>query len=417
MTDAFAPVPPPPTQAVILAGGRGTRLGPLTDATPKPMLELHGRPFLDYLFEQLAGQGFARALVLTGYLGHVIRDHFGAEAHGLKLTYVDSPVETDTGLRLAEARAAIDEAALLMYCDNYWPMAIAPMWQQFCAAGVDAQMTVYANDDGYTRSNLIVDAQGRITCYDKTREAAGLNGVDIGYLLFRRDVLDHLPAGNVSFERAVFPALVATGRLGAFVSGHRYYSIGRPARLDATERFLARRPAVLLDRDGVLNERVGRGEYVTNWQQWQWRPGVREALARLHAAGYRSIVVTNQAGIARDAMSEAELDAIHAQMRQEVRASGGDIAAIYHCPHHWDDGCDCRKPAPGMLFQAQRDFDLELPRTWFIGDDDRDGEAAAAAGCRFAAVTADKDMAAWVDEILAADAGNAGLQQREASLG
>jgi len=102
---------PPPSQAVILAGGRGTRLGALTDSAPKPMLELHGRPFLDYLLQQLAEQGFSRALILIGYLGHVIRDHFGGQAHGLQLTYVDSPVETDTGLRLAQAQAAIDDVA------------------------------------------------------------------------------------------------------------------------------------------------------------------------------------------------------------------------------------------------------------------------------------------------------------------
>jgi len=394
---------PPPSQAVILAGGRGTRLGALTDSAPKPMLELHGRPFLDYLLQQLAEQGFSRALILIGYLGHMIRDHFGGQAHGLQLTYVDSPVETDTGLRLAQAQAAIDDVALLMYCDNYWPMTLAPMWQRFCADGVDAQITVYANADGYTRNNLLVDSDGRIAVYDKSRRAAALNGVDIGYMLFRRQVLDRLPAGNVSFEAAVFPDLVAERRLGAFVSDHRYYSIGQPARLAATERFLARQPAVLLDRDGVLNERAPQGEYVTSWRQWRWRPGAREALARLNAAGFRNIVITNQAGIARGRLSEAELAAIHTRMRQEARAAGGDIAAIYHCPHHWDEGCGCRKPAPGMLFQAQRDFDLELPRLWFVGDDERDGEAAAAAGCRFAAVTEEKGLAAWVDDILADD--------------
>jgi D-glycero-D-manno-heptose 1,7-bisphosphate phosphatase len=93
------------------------------------------------------------------------------------------------------------------------------------------------------------------------------------------------------------------------------------------------------------------------------------------------IVISNQAGIARGAMTEADLADIHRRMNQEVTQSGGRIEAIYYCPHGWDDGCECRKPKPGMLFQAQREHQLDLSRTPFIGDDERDAEAANAAGC------------------------------------
>jgi histidinol-phosphate phosphatase family protein len=91
--------------------------------------------------------------------------------------------------------------------------------------------------------------------------------------------------------------------------------------------------------------------------------------------------VSNQAGINRGALTEAQLEEIHARMLVDAEAAGGRIEAVYHCPHDWDEGCDCRKPAPGMLFQAQRELDLDLTRTPFIGDDERDGQAADAAGC------------------------------------
>jgi histidinol-phosphate phosphatase family protein len=94
------------------------------------------------------------------------------------------------------------------------------------------------------------------------------------------------------------------------------------------------------------------------------------------------IVVTNQAGIARGFMTADDLANLHARMKQEAADAGGGIDAIYHCPHSWDSPCDCRKPKPGMLFQAQRDFHLDLSRTLFIGDDERDEQAAKAAGCR-----------------------------------
>ncbi|RME50294.1 MAG: HAD family hydrolase, partial [Deltaproteobacteria bacterium] len=144
---------------------------------------------------------------------------------------------------------------------------------------------------------------------------------------------------------------------------------------------------VILDRDGVLNVRPPRACYVTAPEDFTWLPGAREALRRLKDAGIRCIVVTNQPGIARGALTAETLSAIHERMCREAAAAGGEITRIYHCPHGWDEGCACRKPNPGMLFQAQRDFDLDLSRTWFLGDDERDELAARRAGARFAMVS------------------------------
>jgi histidinol-phosphate phosphatase family protein len=143
----------------------------------------------------------------------------------------------------------------------------------------------------------------------------------------------------------------------------------------------------LLDRDGVLNERMPRGEYVHNWTEWKWCSGALESLRLLTENGFRLIVISNQAGIARQVMTESDLADIHNHMQSEVTAAGGRIDRIYYCPHGWDEGCTCRKPAPGMLYAAQRDFQLDLTRCLFIGDDDRDMEAAKAASCPFRYVT------------------------------
>src|SRR5205823_13850759 len=98
-------------------------------------------------------------------------------------------------------------------------------------------------------------------------------------------------------------------------------------------------------------------------------------------AGVRVVGASNQAGVARGAMTERELLEIQRRMVRETTLAGGSIEAIYYCPHNWEEGCECRKPKPGMLFQAQRDFNLDLSRTVFVGDDERDAEAAEAAGC------------------------------------
>jgi histidinol-phosphate phosphatase family protein len=371
-----------PTQAVILAGGRGTRLAPLTDTMPKPMIPFHGKPFLEYLIEMLRDQGFRRVLLLLGYLPDVIRNYFGhGSKWGVAIEYAESDVDDDTGKRLKLAEARLDPVSLLLYCDNYWPMDFNVMWSHFLAKEADAQITVYRNRDRYTRDNVRIAADGTVLAYDKDRRATDLAGVDIGFILLKRSVVEALPEGNISFERVAYERLVAAGQLRAYVTEHRYYSVGSPVRLPLTEALLARRPTVLLDRDGVLNRRMPRATYVCKWSEWEWLPGSKDALRLLNEAGYRVLVITNQPGIARGALTQDDLDDIHEKMKSEVREAGGEISAIYSCPHNWDEGCGCRKPQPGMLFQAQREHHLDLSRTVFIGDDERDAQAARAAGC------------------------------------
>jgi D-glycero-D-manno-heptose 1,7-bisphosphate phosphatase len=242
-------------------------------------------------------------------------------------------------------------------------------------------LTVYGNKDSYTKDTLRVDAEGFVTLFDKQRRSPDLRGVEISYGLFRKDLLTTLPEGNISFEETLYAKLAEKRQLAAYVTHHRYYSVGSIARLPVTEAFLARKPTIILDRDGVLNHKPPRAEYVRNWNEFKWISGAMTALRALKAARYRVIIVSNQAGVARGAMTEADLLEIHRNMAREVALEGGRIDAIYYCPHNWDDGCECRKPKPGMLLQAQHDFNLDLSRTPFVGDDERDAQAAEAAGC------------------------------------
>ncbi|MBI4423386.1 MAG: HAD-IIIA family hydrolase [Elusimicrobia bacterium] len=373
-----------PTQAVILAGGRGVRLRPLTETRPKPMIEFHGKPFLEYLITLLRHEGFERVLLLLGYLPEVIERHFGDGSRwGIKIDYSVTEVADSTGRRLQLAEDRLDPCFLLMYADNYLPLNMDAMWRRFVSIGAPAMLTVYRNTDNYTRSNVAVGEDGLIAAYDKDRRAPGLQGVELGFTILHRSVMNLMPPENVSFMEEVYPRLVERRQLGAYVTDHRYYSVGSLERLPTTAAFLERRPAVILDRDGVLNRKAPKAQYVRNWAEWEWLPGAKEALRLFKEARYRVVLVSNQAGIARGAMTEADLAAIHDRMMSEARAAGGDIDVIYHCPHNWDSGCECRKPRPGMLFKAQRDLDLDLSRTPFIGDDERDGQAAEAAGCPF----------------------------------
>jgi D-glycero-D-manno-heptose 1,7-bisphosphate phosphatase len=374
-----------PTQAVILAGGRGTRLQPLTDTMPKPMIPFHGKPFLGYTVDLLREQGFERVLMLLGYLPDVIMDHFGdGSDYGVQIEYDVTDADDLTAFRIQHAQDRIDDIFLLLYCDNYWPMPFDDAWRSFVESGAPAQITVYSNADGYTRDSVIVGEDGFVEVFDRGRTTPGLKGVEISYALLQKSaVLPLLPEHQELFEQAVYPALTARHELYAYWTEHRYYSVGNHERLPLSDEFFARRPVVLLDRDGTLNVRAPKAEYVSKPEQFEWLPGAREALRLFAEAGWKVIVISNQPGIARGMVTRENVEAIHAKMCTEAEAAGGRIDAIYYCPHGWDEGCDCRKPRPGLLIQAQREHHLDLSRVTFVGDDERDGEAADAAGCGF----------------------------------
>lgn len=146
----------------------------------------------------------------------------------------------------------------------------------------------------------------------------------------------------------------------------------------------ARRPAVFLDRDGTLNVEV---DYLADPDRFELLPGVGEALARIAAAGFALVVVTNQSGIARGLLDAAALDAIHARMKRDLAAFGVELDLVLACPHHPEVGpphlradCSCRKPRPGMLVEAAARLGLDLDRSYCVGDSVRDAEAARRVG-------------------------------------
>ena len=258
-------------QAVILAGGLGTRLRPFTDGRPKPLFPVGGRPFLDYLLYQMRDWGITRVLLLLGYKAEQIVAHVQQNpVEGLSIEFDTTPPEYDTAGRLAHARPLLDPAFLLSYCYNYCPVNYAAHAAAFLSGNELVRLCAYANADGYTKSNLRVESDGKVLVYDKLRRTAGLAGVDIGYALIRREALDLLPAStaDVNFEAAVYPRALELGRLYATMTEHRYYSVGGWERMPLTERFFTNPPTVFLDRDGTLNVRPPKACYVETPEQF-----------------------------------------------------------------------------------------------------------------------------------------------------
>lgn len=373
-----------PRQVVIVTDGYTSSGEPAAapfDRSPGAMVEMWGRPFLEHVVDRLREQGFTRAVMLgDAPLISAVQTHFGDGGRfGVGLTYADQPGPGRTS-RLQSASDLLDDAFLLIEGDTYWPLQFDRMWRAYLSAGAAVLTAVYRNADEYAPDSVNVGADGLVEVIDPRGAHPGLKGIAIGWSIFRRDALDRLPGGSQAIEGTLDPRLVRDRQVAAYLTDHRYYRVRSAAQLPSAAAFLARHPTVILDRDGVLNTRPPRGVYVRVPAEFEWLPGSLDALRELHEAGYRILIATNQAGVGRGHLSIAALEAVHASVRQQVRAAGGEIAAFYYCPHDESAGCECRKPKPGMLFQAQRDFLLDLTRTCFLGDDPRDLQAADAAG-------------------------------------
>jgi D-glycero-D-manno-heptose 1,7-bisphosphate phosphatase len=139
--------------------------------------------------------------------------------------------------------------------------------------------------------------------------------------------------------------------------------------------------AVFLDRDGVINHKLCEGRYVTRWANFVFLPRAAQSISALNEAGFQVIVVTNQRCVAKGLVTVAQLEAIHRRMCRELAAAGATVRDVYYCPHE-ELGCQCRKPAPGMLLTAATKHQIDLASSWMIGDSEADVQAGNAAGCR-----------------------------------
>lgn len=360
-------------QAVIFAGGLGERLKPFTETNPKPMYPFNNKPFLQCLIEQIKGWNISDIVILLGYLPEKVKNYFGDGADfGVNIRYVTTPVEYDTQFRLKAAEGILEDEFLMMYCDNLCPIQFDKLVEDYEKNQALIQITAYENKDGYTKNNLKISDNGKVLVYDKKRVTSGLLGVDIGYAIVSKEVLGLVSENNDNFEAVVYPQLVQNGKLFATVTQHRYYSIGSFARITLTENFLSGQKYIFLDRDGTTNKRPPKAEYICRPDEFVWLEGAREAIKKLNDAQYKIIIISNQAGIARGVMTDDDFTRVMKKMEDDLAAIDAHIDGVYYCPHGWNDECDCRKPKPGMLYQAQRDYSINLPECIMIGDDERD---------------------------------------------
>jgi NDP-sugar pyrophosphorylase family protein len=233
-------------QCVILAGGRATRMRPLTDQIPKALIPAGGRPFIDHQLAWLAGHGVTDVVLCVGYKADAIRAYLADEGarHGLGVRFVDEGDDlrgTAGALRLALDEGALEPSFLIVYGDSFLPIDFGAVFRAFGAAGRPALMTVFRNDGRWDTSNVIFE-RGLVTLYDKqrrSRPAADFSFIDYGLSAMSRQVIaDEVAPGAPADLATLFHALSVRGDLAGLEVAQRFYEIGSPSGLEDFERWL-----------------------------------------------------------------------------------------------------------------------------------------------------------------------------------
>lgn len=378
-------------QAVILVGGLGTRLGSLTQDTPKPMLPVAGEPFLDILLRNLARHGFEEVLLLARHGAQKIRDHYAAQpVNGVMVKVFEETEAAGTGGALREAAGKLDDVFLLSNGDSLFDFNYLALAQQFWAQDCMMAIALREVPDAARYGQVAMDDAGRVVSFNEKQGGGGRAGlINGGVYVVSRRILDDIGPGQISLETDVIPRLVERGAVQAAQFQGYFIDIGLPETyLQAQHDLpaLERRKVVFFDRDGTLNHDAG---YTHKTEDLVWLPDAAEVIRRCNDAGRLVIVLTNQSGVARGYYSLNQMQAFHREMNRQLQAQGAHIDGFFACPHHPEGtvaglavACDCRKPAAGLFEQANARFSLDLTDAVMIGDKPSDLAAAATFGIR-----------------------------------
>lgn len=408
-------------QLVIIAGGKGTRLQELSGGLPKPMIDVGGKPLLEHQILLGRKYGIRDVLLLTGYGAEHIERYF--ETHPIAETRICSIRETQplgTAGALLNAFDQLQDTFLLLCGDILLNVDLSRLLASH-PADAAASLFVHPNQHPYDSDVVELNAGGWVQAlhaYPHPRESYFPNLVNAALHVMSKKALVHprerwlQQVSALDICRNLFPQLLAEGHLLKGYRSREYLKdAGTPDRLRrvradyeagriAAGSWETAVPAVFLDRDGTLNYDHG---WIHAPEQTELLPGAREAVRAINESGRLAVVITNQPVIARGECSETQLRRIHDRLEWQLGEGGAYLDGLYYCPHHPQAGfpgerpelkrsCACRKPETGLLQAAVRDLNIDLSRSWMVGDSASDFEAAHKLGISAALVDRNQEF-------------------------
>lgn len=391
-------------QAVILAGGKGTRLKHLTKTIPKPMIPIGGKPLLEHQVLLCKEYGIEEVIILVNHLKEEIISHFGeGEAFGLSISYFEEPEPLGTVGGIKEIEDQLTGGFLVLYGDVMINMDLQKFIDFHHSHQSECTLALHPNDHPYDSDLVELGKDKRITAFHPKPHKEGVyyrNMVNAGAYIFSKAIFPFLEKGKkADFGREVFPRIFSDIKMYGYNTTEYLKDMGTPDRLEKVEQDYVkgkverrnlkhRQKAIFLDRDGVINPDK---HLIYRQEQMELYPFTSEAIKKINNSDYLCLVATNQSVVARNLVSEDGLRKVHDKLDTLLGNEHAKIDELYYCPHHPDGGfpeenkaykivCDCRKPKPGMLLQGAEEFNVDLSKSYFIGDSQRDIEAGLAAG-------------------------------------
>ena len=405
-----------------MAGGKGTRIASVNAEVPKPMIPILDKPILEYQLECLRDQGYDDFILVVGHLGHVVQDYFGdgsgispatGKPFGVKIEYVVETEPLGTAGALFLLKEKLGEDFLLLCGDVIFDIDVKRFYDFHKTHGGVATLFTHPNSHPYDSGIIMADDEGKVTNWlhkedprqwYRNRVNAGLHF--FSHKIFEQGLFQELK--KVDLDREVLKPLIPTGQLFVYDSPEYVKDMGTPDRFFAViedirsgkvrgKNLSNPQKCVFLDRDGTLNKLVG---FLRDIDELELLPGAAEAVRKINESGYLAILATNQPVIARGEVTFDQLREIHNKLETLLGQEGAYLDAIYYCPHHPHKGyegeipelkldCDCRKPKPGMLLQAAKDYHIDLSASYMVGDGEFDVQCGINAGCKSVMITQD----------------------------
>lgn len=393
-------------KTVIMAGGKGTRISSIARDIPKPMIKIDGKPVLEHEIECLRMQGFNDIIITVSHLGNIIMDYFGdGKAFGVNIEYYFEEEPLGNAGALFKIKDKLNEDFLLLNADAVFDIDFKKFVSYHKEKGGLVTLFTHPNSHPYDSGLIIADENGSVLNWlakEDERPKYYKNRVNAGLHVISPKVLDVvIDTPKIDLDRQLLKPLSGTGKMFVYDSPEYVKDMGTPERYESVTRDFVngivkgknlsnKQKAVFLDRDGTINKYVG---FMRDIESFELIDGVADAIKEINKSGYLAIVVTNQPVIARGEVTYEELNHIHNKMETLLGNEGAYLDAIYYCPHHPHSGyegeipelkfdCDCRKPKPGMLLKAAKDYNIDLSQSYMVGDSENDVTAGIAAGCK-----------------------------------
>jgi D,D-heptose 1,7-bisphosphate phosphatase len=397
-------------RTIIMAGGKGTRVASIAGDIPKPMIPICGKPILEHQIEVLKKNSLTDITIGVGHLGQHIKDYFGDGGRfGCKISYY---TETEP-LGTAGMLYKLDNLSgdfIVLNGDIIFDIDCVRMIAFHKEKKAQATIAVHPNSHPFDSALIITDTNNRVTGWlnkedTPSREGARTyykNQVNAGIHILSADFLKNCQQSKekIDLDRDMLKPSISNGAIFAYQSPEYIKDMGTPERYAQVKsdiekgivhgkNLTIKQKAVFLDRDGTINIFNG---FVTRPEDFELIEGASEAIKKINSSGYLAIVITNQPVIARGELDFETLNLIHMKMETDLGKQGAYIDDLFCCPHHPDKGfpgerleykidCDCRKPKPGMIFQAAQKYNIELSQSYMVGDDKRDVQAGINGGC------------------------------------